>query len=176
MNYLMEYLFRLGSFTVLAQTLLHFTEHKAYDKYIRILCNIMVLSLVVIPFMELFRGDIMDTMTELTDMYEKQLTDLNEKSMEVKLQEQVGEQVLTQIPIEIKSKLNNSELGDYGCRVVKVEVTGIHTDGTWDTEQYGVYIYVKRQSGSEISMESLRARCARILELEEQYVEVKISG
>ena len=194
----MEFIFRLGSFSVLAQTLLHFTENKTYDKYIRILCNIIVLSLVVLPVMEIFRGDTSVQVGQLIHFYEEQLLDNEEKNKELQETKEnqirqsmrnkeedeihwgIQNEIQRETEKEIKYKLNNSELASKGYEVKKVVITGMREDGTWDTEVFSLQIELIKSDSKTEEKEiktpiALAELCAEVLETNKEYVEVNIS-
>lgn len=191
MDFFLDFIFRLGSFSVLAQTLLHFTENKNYDKYIRILCNIMVLSLVVVPVMEIFRGDTATQMNQLITLYEQQLLDIEEKSVEEQVQNPVQNLMKHELEQEIKYKLNNPKLQEEGYQVTRVTVQGMHGDGTWEEKDFCIQVEVSgKEDLSKIKIErksdEIRERetyeeeriknlCAEVLETNTTYLEVNIS-
>lgn len=52
----LEFMKRIGIFLVCAQSIMHFTAGKSYEKYIKLLIGIMVLGQFIIPVRTLFVG------------------------------------------------------------------------------------------------------------------------
>ncbi len=192
MNYLLEVLGRIGIFIVLVQTLFHFKANESYEKYIRMLTNIMILSMLIIPVMSIFKKDIPQEMSQQIAFYQQQLLEIeNENIMEQKIADDnlIQNQIFDAYEQEIKSKINNNSTED-AYIVKEVNVTGIEADGSYNEEKLQIRIKVteKRQkntqkieidkieiAGTEVQEDNLKKIYAQLLGIDEGYVEVEIS-
>lgn len=192
MNYLLEVLGRIGIFIVLVQTLLHFKANESYEKYIRMLTNIMILSMLIIPVISIFKKNIPQEMNRQIAFYQQQLLEIeNENLIEQKIEDDklIQNQILDAYEQEIKIKLNSGS-AEENYEVEKVSVTGIEADGSYDKEklQFQIEVSEKTQnstqkievgrieiSKNESEKDKLEKVYAQLLGIEEVYVEVKIS-
>lgn len=192
MNYLLEILGRIGIFIVLVQTLLHFKANESYEKYIRMLTNIMILSMLIIPIISIFKKNIPQEMNRQIAFYQQQLLEIeNENSIEQKIEDDrlIQDQILDAYEQEIKSKINNSST-ENSYEVKEVNVTGIEADGSYDEEKLQIRIEVSEMmqnntqkievdkieiSGTTNQENHLKKLYAQLLGIDEMYVEVEIS-
>ena len=189
MNSLLEVLGRIGIFIVLVQTLLHFKANENYEKYIMMLTNIMILSMLIIPVISIFKKNIPQEMNEKIAFYQNQLTEIeSENLMEQKLTDDklIQNQIILAYGEEIKAKINKaSSDNEYEVKAVKVD--GVNSDGSYEEEKLRIQVIVSEKtqkdkiqikkvelSGSKEQEKKLKSSYAEILGINEMYVEVEI--
>lgn len=197
MKFYVEIIVRMGTFIVLAKAILQLTGNKNYDKYIHILCDVMLLSMLFVPFMEIFHKDLAKEMNQQVAIYESQLIRV-QKLQKENLVESVSdtyEIMQKSYEEEIKSRLNNTINQDFGYCISQVMLYGIEKDGSWNKEEYRIHLKMKKndtegkinitpvniskeekKKSNDKSLEEamLCEKCADLLQMSKEYVEVEI--
>ncbi|MEG1847020.1 MAG: stage III sporulation protein AF [Lachnospiraceae bacterium] len=131
---------RVGIFVVIAQTLLHFRPNETYEKYMRVLCNVMILSMLVLPILELSGKDIMTEYNQAIEQYEHEMEQLEQAGMPVDTSEASSyDAVIESMEKEIKSRLNNEITGR---EVEQVVLIGIEADGTSQSKNARIVVFL----------------------------------
>lgn len=111
----LEFMKRIGIFIICAQSIIHFSAEKSYEKYVKILVGIMILAQFIVPVRALFFGadnsEIMDSILE----FQKEM----ESAMENTDIVYEGTEMTEALQDEIKGKLE-SIAGKYGYAVSEV--------------------------------------------------------
>lgn len=190
MNEILNLLLKIGIFLVLAQTLLHFNANENYTKYVQIIINLMILSMLLVPMIGIFKEGTLHKFEEEVRQYQKQLQMLDSEELPdievlelTEIQEIQNNEIQEQMKNEIKSRINNElKLGEIEAEVLKVEIDGKKADGTFVRKKMKIDVWIEVTSrgitkGDE--KENLHGEyqklCAKILETEEQYLEVHIN-
>lgn len=69
----LEFMKRIGIFLVCAQSIMHFTAGKSYEKYIKLLIGVMVLGQFIIPVRALFAGSENAEIGEMVERFQKEM-------------------------------------------------------------------------------------------------------
>lgn len=190
MNEILDLLLKIGIFLVLAQTLLHFNANENYTKYVQIIIHLMILSMLLVPMIGIFKEGTLHKFEEEVRQYQKQLQMLDSEELPdievlelTEIQEIQNNEIQEQMKDEIKSRINNElKLEEIEAEVLKVEIDGKKADGTFDRKKMKIDVWIEVTSrgitkGDE--KENLHGEyqklCAKILETEEQYLEVHIN-
>ena len=182
MNEILDLLLKIGIFLVLSQTLLHFNANENYTKYVQIIIHLMILSMLLVPMIGIFKEGTLHKFEEEVRQYQKQLQMLDSEELpDIEVLELT--EIQEQMKNEIKSRINNElKLGEIEAEVLKVEIDGKKADGTFDRKKMKIDVWIEVTSrgitkGDE--KENLHGEyqklCAKILETEEQYLEVHIN-
>lgn len=183
---------KLGIFIILSQTLLHFRPNEEYEKYIKILCNIIILSMFIVPVLGLFQKDISNEFEVQVKAYQKKMEQI-EAPVEKQL-ESTGKEMNDRIREEIKSKLNKMEIKNY--KITDVMLNGMDQSGSYDTDNLQITVVLKADDNAQgtikvdkinlgketevietdSNMKGYREEFARILGISEDYVEVVVRG
>lgn len=183
---------KLGIFIILSQTLLHFRPNEEYEKYIKILCNIIILSMFIVPVLGLFQKDIGNEFEVQVKAYQMKMEQI-EAPVEKQL-ETTGKEMNDRIREEIKSRLNKVEMKNY--KITDVMLNGMDESGSYDTDNLQIKVVLKADDsaqgtikvdkihlGNETevietdnNMNGYREEFARILGISEDYVEVVVRG
>lgn len=183
---------KLGIFIILSQTLLHFRPNEEYEKYIKILCNIIILSMFIVPVLGLFQKDISNEFEVQVKAYQKKMEQI-EAPVEKQL-EATGKEMNDRIREEIKSRLNKMEIKNY--KITDVMLNGMDQSGSYDTDNLQITVVLKADDNAQgtikvdkinlgketevietdSNMKGYREEFARILGISEDYVEVVVRG
>lgn len=183
---------KLGIFIILSQTLLHFRPNEEYEKYIKILCNIIILSMFIVPVLGLFQKDISNEFEVQVKAYQKKMEQI-EAPVEKQL-ESTGKEMNDRIREEIKSRLNKMEIKNY--KITNVMLNGMDQSGSYDTDNLQITVVLKADDNAQgtikvdkinlgketevietdSNMKGYREEFARILGISEDYVEVVVRG
>lgn len=183
---------KLGIFIILSQTLLHFRPNEEYEKYIKILCNIIILSMFIVPVLGLFQKDISNEFEVQVKAYQKKMEQI-EAPVEKQL-ESTGKEMNDRIREEIKSRLNKMEIKNY--KITDVMLNGMDQSGSYDTDNLQITVVLKADDNAQgtikvdkinlgketevietdSNMKGYREEFARILGISEDYVEVVVRG
>ena len=110
MSALTELIKRIGIFMIAAQAVIHFTPGQKYEKYIKLIVGMMVLSQFVVPLRSMVSGMETDWGAQMADM--EKLLEAEGTVDEIAASTSVTESVINRLENEIKSKLNNEISGE----------------------------------------------------------------
>lgn len=184
----------IGIFMIVAQAVVHFAPGRQYEKYIKLISNVIILLLFLKPFVQLAGGE-WRTPSVLIESQED-FWGMPDVSAELPLTAKSGTQevVKRRMEEEIATRLNRDLTGD-ACQVMDVCLT--LTEGTEDFNAepfFSVEILIgERRAGDERiavdeitletaqaqeteALQSYRLRFAQLLQMEEERVEVRWNG
>lgn len=118
---LLEFMKRLGIFIVCAQSLLHFTAGKSYEKYVRLLVGMMILAQFVVPVRALFLGR---DNAQIWDQVERFQTEMSESLGQIEAEDfsaNESDDVTAALEEEMKERLEEAA-ASLGYLVDRVEV------------------------------------------------------
>lgn len=135
-NDFLQDLKQVGIFLIIGQTILHFRPGKQYEKYMRLMISMMIMSQLMIPIFSIFDQEIGATMNEYLAQYQEELKafegmqeisteailEMNQENYNIFLeeaQEEVGEVVKVQEEVVEEHK---SEEEDMVIAIDKIEV------------------------------------------------------
>lgn len=123
----LDFMKSMGIFILCAQSFLHFTAGKVYEKYVKLLIGVMILAQFVVPVRALFLGRENAWMWEEIERFQAELEDIMEKagqdaaaSMEQDMQEAGTGREKAALEAEIKERLAETA-GSHGVSVEEVE-------------------------------------------------------
>lgn len=183
---------KLGIFIILSQTLLHFRPNEEYEKYIKILCNIIILSMFIVPVLGLFQKDIGNEFEVQVKAYQKKMEQI-EVPVEKQL-ETTGKELNNRIKEEIKTRLNKIEVKNY--KITDVILDGMDESGSYNTDNLQITVVLKEDNNvqgtikvdkiqldketevtkTDYNMKGYKEEFAKILGISEDYVEVVVRG
>lgn len=110
---ILEIIKKLGIFIIISQTIVHFCPNNSYERYIRMLVGIMIISLMVIPVAGIFFSQVEFDYASRLSQFEK---DFYEAVESVEFQEELDsgiaeEEVIEETEEKIKTRLNNAIQG-----------------------------------------------------------------
>lgn len=191
-------IWQLGLFLIVAQTIQHFKPNESYGKYIRILSNIMVLSMFIVPLITLFKKDMVQEFQTQILLYQQQLETIN---ADVGYNEEDNQKVIvSKIEQEIKARLTKG-VTEENISIAGVKISGMEPmeDGGYDIDKLHILVLVEKKgrAGDLIQVEPvkiqsgqgeeeeeegemqeeqrLQADFARLLGTQENYMEVDIN-
>lgn len=184
-DYIMTVIKRASIFMILAQAFMHFRPSSSYEKYFKFLIGIMTTVILIVPIMELLqKGTI--------QKYEQQMSFYIDEMKQASGQElppvtTPDRAYFTSIEEEIKAKLNNSivmegyelkiiEFQDVNAETMKMKIRfvpeGLKGEGIQIEKIQRIEL---EETAAETEQEKvLRAEIAKVLEMQEEYVEVEI--
>lgn len=107
-NFIYEMIKRLGVFTIIAQTMIHFCPNTQYEKYIKVLIGIMSVTIVVTPFLGLMKGFTQAEFIATVRLWEDKLMESGEDSEIKSLNENLENAVLK---VEEELDQSNESIG-----------------------------------------------------------------
>ena len=140
MNTLVELIKKIGIFMIAAQAVIHFAPDIKYAKYMKLIVGIMVLLQFLSPIYEIVNGMEADWEKKLSDI-EQELGVYGETA-EFESTYSAAETAAKSMEEEIKSKLNNAQVADFGGKTytvtnVKIELARDYENGE-GTVQYNI--------------------------------------
>lgn len=122
----LEFIKRMGIFLICAESILHFAPGNSYQKYIRVLIGLMLLTQFLIPVKAILTGEDMAAIENRVNEFRVELesmTAANNSALIINDQHKI---VQNSIADEVKSRLNNiSSPEDYDFLVTDVEINNI---------------------------------------------------
>lgn len=110
---------RVGLFLVVAQMIVHLSPEKRYEKYIRLIAGVIVLTMLIGPIREAPEDLWSQIQEEMDAVTERQLADLTGTSASGWNGESLPNRYEDTLNNEIKSKINNM-LSDEGYQIEEV--------------------------------------------------------
>lgn len=190
-------IWQLGLFLIVARTIQHFKPNESYGKYIRILSNIMVLSMFIVPLITLFKKDMVQEFQTQILLYQQQLESIN---ADVGYNEEDNQKVIvSKIEQEIKARLTKG-VTEENISIAGVKISGMEPmeDGGYDIDKLNILVLVEKkgregdliqvepvkiqsdqeeeeEEGAMQEEQRLQADFARLLGTQEDYMEVDIN-
>lgn len=181
-DYIMTIIKRVSVFMILAQVFIHFRPSPVYEKYFKFLIGIMTTIMLVLPVTELFCEGSMERYQQQMTYY---INELEQRSAN-ELPDFVSPDAsyLTSIEQEVKSRLNKSLSRDgYIVEEIELQEKEMKVKAYLRASQNAAStIYIEKVEKIQLeeteretrSEKELRLEIAKILELEEESVEVEI--
>lgn len=123
---MVENIRRIGIFMIAAQTVMHFSAGKQYEKYMKIITGVIIITLFISPFASASGNPVIDWQAEIERM-EQQIQSNMQQEMPYAVSP-VATTALQQIEEEIKARLNDTVF-DRDCSVTDVVIDLEETDG-----------------------------------------------
>lgn len=169
---------RIGVFMILGETLIHFCPGKSYEKYIRLIMEMMLITMLLIPFISLIKTDVLHSFYneletfETTMLLKEGMQGMNEDTDSI-MEEAVSEETATAIQENITEsveklgyKVRYVQLTNDRIYVYVIKADDIRTD---------IYIAPIETVGNDMDTdekEALRNVIAEILYVNQEYIEV----
>lgn len=114
----LEFMKRIGIFIICAQSFLHFTAGKSYEKYVKLLIGLMILAQFIVPVRAVFLSGENAELWEEVERFQKELDEM-EADITWEYQEENG--AAAALGEEVKGKLEGIA-GEYGFVIKEVTV------------------------------------------------------
>lgn len=114
----LEFMKRIGIFIVCAQSILHFTAGKSYEKYVKLLIGIMVLGQFIVPVRALFIGSENAQIWETVERFQREM-ETALAGTEISYEDVQVDEALSG---EVKSRLKDTAL-KYGYAIEKTDIS-----------------------------------------------------
>ncbi|MFI3213699.1 MAG: hypothetical protein R3Y24_10190 [Eubacteriales bacterium] len=75
----LEVLKEVGIFLIIGQTILHFSPAKKYEKYMKMMISIMVMTQLMIPIVSIFNADLEGVMENELNKYMEELSEFEQQ-------------------------------------------------------------------------------------------------
>lgn len=147
---LLEFMKRLGIFIICAQSFIHFTSGKSYEKYVKLLVGMMILAQFVVPVRAIFLGKDNAQIAEQVDRFRMEMKESLSGTEAPVFSGEESETVSKALQEEMLSKCNAS------AEKIGYRIKGIEFD-TQNTERTGLIITVvpKETNGSRIQVDKI---------------------
>ncbi|MBQ8325669.1 MAG: stage III sporulation protein AF [Lachnospiraceae bacterium] len=170
---------RIGVFMILGETLIHFCPGKSYEKYIRLIMEMMLITMLLIPFISLIKTDVLRSFyNELETFKTTMLTTEGMQEMngdaDSIMKEAVSEETAVRIQENIAEcveklgyKVRYVQLSNDRIYVYVIKADDIRTD---------IYIAPIETVGDDMDTEEkeiLRNAIAEKLYVNQEYIEVR---
>lgn len=176
----LEFMKRIGIFIICAQSFLHFTAGKSYEKYVKLLMGMMILAQFVVPVRAMFLSRENAELWEEVERFQKELEEMT-ADIEWEYQEENG--VVAALGEEMKGKLEGIA-GEYGFDIkgVMVYEDPPRVEVTVGKRQGGERIYIEkievisgeeigqRLAGADTGHENMKRDFAAALHTDEEYI------
>ncbi len=176
----LEFMKRIGIFIICAQSFLHFTAGKSYEKYIKLLIGMMILAQFVVPVRALFLSG---ENAELWEEVERFQSELEEMTGDIEWKYPEENETAAALGEEVKEKLEGIA-GEYGFCIKgvtvyeeppKVEVTVGKTQGRGQIQIEKIEVISgedigQRLAGADAGHEKMRQDFAAALGTDEKYI------
>lgn len=175
---------RIGIFMICAQAVLHFKPAAKYEKYLKLLVNIMVLVQLLTPIMRVFS---VETEKEFLQRIQAVRINMAQEMEELEMESRMEEKnVLNEIEKEIKTRINNiaekyevsivsvqPKMADFaGKLVIYVKEKGKMQDITIHIDQVSTVSEAPQNNGKDEKLHMLSNEIASRLGIEEDKIEV----
>ncbi len=140
----LEFMKRIGIFIVCAQSFLHFSAGKAYEKYIKLLMGIMILAQFTAPL----RAVLLDAEGELWEEVERFQTELEAAAGNIVWDYEEENEAAKALEKEVEAKLE-PVAGEYGFAVREVKVYG-------NPPKVEVAVYKEEKKEGRIQVEKIK--------------------
>lgn len=114
----LDFMKRIGIFIVCAQSFLHFTAGKSYEKYVKLLIGIMILAQFIVPVRMIFHDGESGELWDEIERFTRELQSVTE-SLDIDFESE--NDMADMLEEEIKEKIEDTARG-YGLTVSDVEV------------------------------------------------------
>ena len=141
----LEYMKKIGIFIVCAQSFLHFSAGKPYEKYVKLLVGIMILAQFSIPLRAVFLKGGNGELWEEVERFQKEL---EEEAGRIVWDYEGEDEAANALEKEIGMKLGPAA-GEYGFAIKEVKVYG-------EPPKVEVVIQSGGKKGGRISVEKIR--------------------
>lgn len=168
---------RLGIFTVIAQTMIHFCPNTQYEKYIKVLIGIMSVTIVVTPFLGIVHDFSQEDFQSSVLNWEQKIEMTEEKSQIEISQEAL---MISQTEEEMKTRINRGITEEtYIVKKVMIvqeqeTINKIHITLTENRESQIAIDDIQIGEAKEHKSEQIKWEeiCATILGIDQAYLEV----
>lgn len=165
---------KIGIFMICAQTVIHFRPSKSYEKYLKLLTNMMVLAMLVLSAASFLRSTGDQNYAEAVSKYELLL---QEHMPKVQLEDGVTEDTILQLAEQEIRKQMNAAAGTCGYRVVSVTWKRPKQDNVWGYEEdtgqgTAVTVILEGKQTESGERQKLEEMFAKILDIRQDKVEV----
>ncbi|NBI90539.1 hypothetical protein D3Z45_08060 [Lachnospiraceae bacterium] len=179
----LEFMKRIGIFIICAQSFLHFTAGKSYEKYVKLLIGLMILAQFTVPVRAVFLAG---ENTELWEEVERFQEELEEMEADITWDYQEENGLTAALGEEVKEKLEGIAK-EYGFEIEgvevckeppKIEVVVVKKQGgevirvdkieVISGEEIG-----QRLAGADFGHENMKKEFAAALHTDEEYIEIK---
>lgn len=118
---MVENIRRIGIFMIVAQTVIHFASGKQYEKYMKIIAGLLILSQFISPFVS-SSGNLAEKWQDEIEGMMRQMEEQSQAWQAMPSADGPMEAiVLRRIEEEMKSRMNDI-VSDYDCEVTDVEI------------------------------------------------------
>jgi len=189
---------RLGMFTIVAQTMIHFCPNSQYEKYIKVLIGIMSVTIVITPFLGLVKNFSQNDFASTIKLWEERLIDTGDNGIVSYLENDLdsvdnegnfdqSEVMKRELEEELKIKINKEITEEkYIVRTIfiveetiedKKEMKKIKITLTKRNEGKVVIedISITQENVTKKEIEKWTSICSTFLGIDESYLEVEFS-